>query len=87
MAAIRNDNTIPGITCATSLNNNGTQPVIFKTALSGAAIPSTTTQVGIDVTITGGDSSLFDGARGYMYYLHDDGTYLFDMPIEFKKVC
>lgn len=85
MAAIRSGKDIPGITCATSLNNNGTQPVIFKTVLSATSIPSTTTQVGIDVTITGGDSALFDGARGYMYYLMDDGTYLFDMPIEFKK--
>ena len=40
---------------------------------------------GESVNLTGGDSALFDGARGYMYYLQDDGTYLFDMPIEFKK--
>ena len=85
MAAIRDDLAIPGITCAKSLNNKGTQPVIFKTELSAASIPKSTTQVGIDVTITGGDSALFDGARGYMYYLLDDGTYFFDMPIEFKK--
>lgn len=85
MAAIRADDTIPGITCAKSLNNNGTQPIILKTVPSGTAIPSTTVQVGIDVTLTGGDSALFDGARGFMYYLLDDGTYLFDMPIEFKK--
>ena len=44
MAAIRNDTTIPGLTCAASLNNNGTQPVIFKTAPSGDAIPSETAQ-------------------------------------------
>lgn len=85
MIAIRNDRAIPNIVCTKSFNNNGTQPVIFKTALSGTAIPSATTQVGIDVTLTGGDSALFDGARGYMYYLMDDGSYLFDMPIEFKK--
>lgn len=87
MSAIRNDDSIPGLTCSTSLNNNGTQTVILKTAGSGTPIPSTVTQVGIDVTVTGGDSALFDGARGYMYYLLDDGTYGFDMPIEFKKTA
>lgn len=85
MSWIRNNNPILGLTCATSLNNNGTQSVILRTDVSGTAIPSTVTQVGIDVTVTGGDSALFDGARGYMYYLLDDGTYDFDMPIEFKK--
>lgn len=85
MSAIRNDESIPGFTCSTSLNNNGTQPIILNTASSGTAIPSTVTQVGIDVTVTGGDFALFEGARGYMYYLLDDGTYVFDMPIEFKK--
>ena len=87
MSAIRNDASIPGLTCSTSLNNNGTQPIILNTTSSGAAIPSTVTQVGIDVTVTGGDSALFDGARGYMYYLLDDGTYGFDMPVEFKKAA
>lgn len=82
---IRNNNNIVGLTCTNSLNNNGTQSVILKTVPSGTSIPSAVTQVGIDVTVTGGDSALFNGARGYMYYLLDDGTYGFDMPIEFKQ--
>ena len=75
------------IEAAASLNNNGSQPVIFNTAASGEAIPSNVTQVGIDVSLTGGDFDLFDGAKGYMYYLLDDNTYGFDMPIEFKKTA
>lgn len=85
ISAIRNNESIPGLVCSDSLNNNGSQSIILKTSVSVTSIPSSTTQVGIDVTVTGGDSYLFDGARGYMYYLQDDGTYLFDMPIEFKK--
>jgi hypothetical protein len=41
--------------------------------------------IGIDITLTGGQSDVFDGARGYFVFLGDDETYGFDMPIEFKK--
>lgn len=85
MKAIRSDSAVPGLTCATSLNTTGLQTIIFKTAVSATAIPSSVTQVGIDITLTGGRSDVFDGARGYFVFLGDDETYGFDMPIEFKK--
>lgn len=85
IAALRANTSVPGLTCTTSLNNNGTQTIIFETQVSGDSIPSSTTQVGIDVTLTGGSSALFDGASGYLVYLGDDGSYLFDHQIKFEK--
>ena len=85
MNALRSDTTIPGVSCATSLNTDGTQTIIFKTKLSSTAIPSSVTQVGIDITLTGGQSDVFEGARGYFIFLGDDSTYGFDMPIELTK--
>ena len=41
--------------------------------------------IGFDVTLTGGESSVFDGARGYFVFLDDSMSYGFDLPIEFKK--
>lgn len=85
MKALRSDASIPGSTCGTSLNTNGTQTIIFKTATSLTAIPKSVSQVGIDITLTGGQSEVFDGARGFFVFLGDDNTYVFDLPIEFKK--
>lgn len=83
--ALRSDTPIPGILCSDSLNSNGTQTIVFKTASSSTAIPSSVAQVGIDITLTGGDSALFENVRGYFVFLADDYTYGFDMPIELKK--
>lgn len=85
MRALRSDSSIPGSTCGTSLNTNGTQTIIFKTATSSTSIPVSVSQVGIDITLTGGQSEVFDGARGFFVFLGDDNTYAFDLPIEFKK--
>ena len=85
MKAIRLDSPVPGLTCAESLNTNGTQTILFKTAVSSTAIPSSVTQVGIDITLTGGQSDVFEGTRGYFVFLGDDNTYGFDLPIEFVK--
>lgn len=83
--ALRSDASIPGSTCGTSLNTNGTQTIIFKTTASSVAIPTSVSQVGIDITLTGGQSEVFDGARGFFVFRGDDNTYVFDLPIEFKK--
>ena len=82
---LRDDKQVSGISCANSLNTNGTQTILFSTATSSASIPESVSQVGIDVTLTGGQSDVFDGARGYFVFRGDDETYGFDMPIEFKK--
>ena len=52
---------------------------------SSTVIPANVSQVGIDVTLTGGESSVFDGARGYFVFLDDSESYCFDMPLVFKK--
>ena len=85
MSAIRSDSSIPGVTCASSLNTNGTQTIIFNTVPSSSSISSNVSQLGIDITLTGGESDVFDGARGYFVFFGDDSTYGFDFPIEFKK--
>lgn len=85
ISSIRSDSGIPGQKCTTSLNTNGTQTIIFTTAGSSTSIPSSISQVGVDITLTGGQSAVFDGARGYFVFLTDDGTYSFDLPLEFKK--
>lgn len=85
MNGIRSDSGITGQTCANSLNTDGTQTIIFNTAGSSTVIPDSVSQIGVDITLTGGQSGVFDGARGYFVYLSDDGTYVFDLPIEFKK--
>lgn len=85
MNQVRSDKSITGLNCADSLNSNGTQTIVFKTAGSSTAIPSTVSQVGIDITLTGGQSAVFEGARGYFVFLSDDNFYVFDMPIELTK--
>lgn len=85
MNALRSDITIPGLTCTSSLNTDGTQVITFKTSASPTSIPSSVTQVGIDITLTGGQSDVFEGTRGYFVHCYDDGTYNFDMPVEFTK--
>ena len=85
MNQLRADESVSGSTCTDSLNTDGTQTVIFKTLSSSTVIPPSISQVGIDVTLTGGQSDVFDGARGYFVFLDDSESYAFDMPIEFKK--
>lgn len=85
MNYLRDDKEIIGISCADSLNSDGTQTILFFSSPSATAIPASVSQVGIDVTLTGGQSDVFDGARGYFVFRGDDETYGFDMPIEFKK--
>ena len=82
MNCIRADGGIPSQQCAASLNTDGTQTIIFNTAGSSTAIPNSVSQVGVDITLTGGQSEVFDGARGYFVFLSDDNTYGFDLPIE-----
>lgn len=85
MNQFRAGESVSGSTCTASLNTDGTQTVLFKTLSSSTVIPADISQVGIDVTLTGGQSNVFDGARGYFVFLDDSESYVFDMPIEFKK--
>ena len=59
MGAIRDDRSPAGITCTNSLNTDGSQTIIFETLSSSTVIPTDVSQVGIDVTLTGGASGVF----------------------------
>lgn len=85
MESLRAGSPVSGLTCTSSLNTNGTQTIIFDTAASAVSIPPSVAQVGIDITLTGGESSVFDGARGYFVYFDDSLSYGFDIEIQFKK--
>ena len=86
MSYIRSDElSSAGLTCGNSLNTDGTQSIVFRSSVSTTAIPSNVSQVGIDVTLTGGQSDIFDGARGFFVFLDDSQSYGFEIPVEFKK--
>ena len=85
MNKLRADDSVSGVTCADSLNTNGTQTILFKVSGSSTSIPTDVSQVGIDVTLAGGQSAVFDGARGFFVYRDESGSYGFDEPVEFKK--
>ena len=82
---MRSGSSVPGQTCTTSLNTNGTQTIVFSTKGSPTTIPSSVSQVGVDITLTGGSSSIFEGVKGYFVFLSDDSQYVFDLPITFEK--
>lgn len=83
--AIRANSSAPGQSCVDHLNTNGTQTIVFDTNTSAKAIPSSVSQVGIDMTLTGGESNVFDGVRGFCILKSDDSQYITDFPIEFTK--
>ena len=85
MNSVRADGVIPSQQCTTSLNTDGTQTIVFNTNGSSAAVPASVSQVGIDMTLTGGQSNVFDGVRGFLVLLSDDSQYIADFPIGFKK--
>lgn len=85
MNELRADKSITNESCTDSLNSNGTQTIMFYAETSTDSTPANVSQVGIDVTLTGGQSDVFDGARGYFIFRDQDEFYRFDVPIEFKK--
>ena len=85
VASVRSGNSVPGQKCVNTLNTNGTQTISFITDSSSKAIPSTVSQVGIDITLTNGNSSVFDGTAGFFVLLSDDNQYITDFPIQFAK--
>ena len=57
MNSIRANASVPDQKCVDHLNTNGTQSIVFLTSPSNKSIPSLVSQVGIDITLTGGDSN------------------------------
>nr|DAF70996.1 MAG TPA: Major capsid protein [Microviridae sp.] len=82
---IRSESPIVGLQCGTAFNYNNAGIVIFDTALSSTQIPSSVSQVGIDVTIVGGSADAFVGSSGYIVHVSDDGSYDFDVPVTINK--
>ena len=85
MKAVRSDGSVPGATCSSHLNSNGTQTVFFKTAIVSTAIPTNISQVGVDITLTGGSAKLFENCSGYLVFRGDDATYNFEHEVTLKK--
>lgn len=85
MHDIRSSAPVPGQTCTNSLNTDGTQTIVFSTNPSTKAIPSSASQIGIDITLTGGESEVFDGVQGFFILDSDDSQYIADFPIKFTK--
>ena len=71
--------------CSDHLNSDGTQVIIFVSDPSTKAVPSSVSQVGIDITFTGGESDVFNGVRGFFILRSDDLQYIADFPVEFIK--
>lgn len=85
MNAVRSDSVISGIKCSTHFNYNNMGVVIFDTNYSSASIPSSVSQVGINVALVGGSADAFVGSRGFVVHVNDDGTYNKDYPITITK--
>ena len=85
MKVIRSDGAVPSAKCASSLNSNGTQTVYFKTSVVSTAIPTNISQVGVDVTLTGGSAQLFEGCGGFLVFRGDDDTYNFEHEVTLTK--
>ena len=66
MNQLRDDQPVSGSSCTDHLNTNGTQTVLFYSLSSSTVIPTNVSQIGIDVTLTGGKSEVFDGTRGIL---------------------
>lgn len=85
MSSIRSDQPIVGIQCASHFNYDNAGTVIFDTVPSSTTIPSSVTQIGINVAIVGGSADAFVGSHGYIVHASDDGTYDRDYPITITK--
>lgn len=85
MSAIRSNSAIPGSKCSTHFNYNNKGVVIFQTEVSSTAIPTSATQIGINLAIVGGSADAFIGSRGFVVLLDDDGTYKNEYPITMTK--
>lgn len=81
MNKIRSDESVPGQLCGTAFNYDGRGAVLFDTEVSSTKIPDTVSQVGINISITGGSADVFEGCSGFLVHFSDDGTYDMDIPV------
>lgn len=84
MTSIRSSSGIPGNSCSLTLDPSVSKTASFFSKNAPNTVPSDVIQIGIDITISGGKSAVFDGARGYFVLLSKDNKYLFDVPITLK---
>jgi len=82
---LRADNSISGATCGKAFNYNNKGVVLFCTSSSSTKIPDNVSQVGINVSITGGSADVFVGCSGFLVHFHDDDTYNMDIPVTIVK--
>lgn len=86
MEAIRASKSIPGGQCGKAFNYNNKGVVVFRTGTSAARIPANVSQIGVNITITGGSADVFEGCSGYFVHLQDDGSYDMEVPVTAVKL-
>lgn len=85
ISLIRDGKQVPGQLCGTAFNYDGKGFVRFDTTISSAKIPDNVSQVGINISITGGSADVFEGCSGYLVHFLDDGSYDTDIPVTIVK--
>ena len=85
MVSVRSSSGIPNNTCSETAVPGVAKTVVFDSKNSPNVISSDIIQIGIDITISGGNSAAFDGASGYFVLLSKDSKYLFEVPITLKS--
>lgn len=85
MRAIRSDGTTPKAQCGTHFNYDGNGTVLFQTVASATPLPSSSSQVGFNISLVGGSADAFVGSRGYLVHLNDDFSYNKDYPVTITK--
>nr|DAP76307.1 MAG TPA: Major capsid protein [Microviridae sp.] len=85
MNQVRNDAQIPGMLCGAAFNYDGKGFVRFDTVTSSTKIPDNVSQVGINISITGGSADVFEGCRGFLVHFSDDKMYDMDIPVTIVK--
>lgn len=85
MASVRANEGLSAYSCSSTLDPRLFKTAIFTSATSSNTISSEAIQIGIDISLSGGASAVFDGAHGYFFLLSKDNQFAFDVPITFKS--
>ena len=83
--SVRSGSGIPAYSCSSTLDPSLSKTVIFTSETSSNAISPEAIQIGIDITISGGNSAVFDGVQGYFFLISKDNKFCFDVPITLKS--
>lgn len=85
MKSVRSGGGLPTNACSTTLDPSLSKTAIFSSAGSSNTVSPDIIQIGIDITLSGGNSTVFDGAQGYFFLVSSQGNLCFDVPITLKS--